>query len=65
MMEVSRFCASKATKRFRSYVENGPWERYLEEDLIALTVFSWVAILFSFFWFGGAILRILIWGPGN
>lgn len=52
-------------KRFRNSVENGPWERYLEEDLIALTVFSWVAILFSVFWFGGAIVRTLIWGPGN
>ena len=52
-------------KRFRNYVENAPWERHLEEDDVAVTVFAWVAILFSVVWFGGAILRILIWGPAQ
>jgi len=52
-------------KRFRNYVENAPWERHLEEDHAALTAFCWVAILFSVLWFGGAILRILIWGPAQ
>ncbi len=50
-------------RRFRDYIETSDWESHLEEDHVALTVFCWVAILFSVLWFGGAILRILIWGP--
>jgi len=50
-------------RRFRDYIEPSDWESHLEEDHVALTVFCWVAILFSVLWCGGAILRILIWGP--
>jgi len=52
-------------KRFRNYVENAPWERHLEEDTNIVQTFCWVAILFSIVWFGGAILRVLIWGPAQ
>jgi len=50
-------------KRFRNYIETGNWERYLEEDHAALTMFSWAVILLSLFWFGPTVIRILVWGP--
>ena len=52
-------------RRFRDYVENGPWARHLEEDKRPVLIFCRVAVLFSVLWFGGAILRILIWGPAQ
>ena len=50
-------------RRFRDYIENGPWEQHLEEDKRAVVIFCWVAILFSILWFGPTIIRTLIWGP--
>lgn len=49
--------------RFRNYIENENWERRLDEDMPALTVFCWVAIIFSIAWFGPTILQIMIYGP--
>ncbi len=52
-------------KRFRDYIENGDWERYLDEDARAVTIFCWIAIGFSIAWFVPTMIRILIWGPGQ
>ena len=52
-------------KRFQDYIENGPWERYLEDDDRAFVIFCWVALIFSAVWFGGSSLPTLIWGPGK
>ena len=49
--------------RFRRYVETSNWERFLDDDCTALTVFCWVVIIFSICWFGPTILRLMIYGP--
>lgn len=51
--------------KFRNYIENGPWERFLDDDNAALTVFCWVAIIFSICWFGPTIIRIMVYGPAK
>lgn len=50
-------------KWFQNYIESSDWERHLDEDKPVLTVFCWVAILFSVVWFGPTILQVLIYGP--
>jgi hypothetical protein len=52
-------------KRFRDYIENGPWERYFDDDSAGLVIFAWVAIIFSIVWFVPPIVRILVWGPAK
>ena len=49
-------------KRFQNYIENANWERILDEDHKELTVFCWIAIIFSIVWFGPTIIRIMIYG---
>lgn len=49
--------------RFRNYIENENWERFLDDDNKALTVFCWIGIIFSIVWFGPTMLQIMIYGP--
>lgn len=50
-------------ERFQDYIETSDWERHGEDDKPALTIFCWMAIIFSIVWFGPTILRIMIYGP--
>lgn len=51
--------------RFRRYIETGDWERFLDDDHKELTVFCWIAIIFSIVWFGPTIIQIMIYGPAK
>ena len=52
-------------KKFQRYIENGPWERFLEDDNRVLQVVCWTVLVVSAIWFVPTMVRIIVWGPGQ
>ena len=51
------------TKKFRNYIEHGPWEDHIERGERYLNWFCWAAIIFAVAWFVPVAIRVIFWGP--
>jgi hypothetical protein len=49
-------------QKLEHYIENEPWEEYIEDSQKWLDWFSWGAIVAAILWFGGVILIMYLDG---